>query len=92
MIGPIPIGGLFETHLTVADVPRSVAFYRDVGAATNASRYTAAAGIQPTTLGSVVSSAFDPAGRPMHGSDRDALSEIVRWLVEEAEERPSRAA
>jgi lactoylglutathione lyase len=26
----IPIRGLFETHLTVADVPRSLAFYRDV--------------------------------------------------------------
>src|SRR3954454_7651744 len=24
------VDGLFETHLTVADVPRSVAFYRDV--------------------------------------------------------------
>jgi lactoylglutathione lyase len=30
MTGPVPIGGLFETHLTVSDVPRSVAFYRDV--------------------------------------------------------------
>jgi lactoylglutathione lyase len=27
---PIPVRGLFETHLTVRDVPRSVAFYRDV--------------------------------------------------------------
>jgi lactoylglutathione lyase len=27
---PTPIRGLFETHLTVRDVPRSVAFYRDV--------------------------------------------------------------
>jgi lactoylglutathione lyase len=25
-----PAAGLFETHLTVTDVPRSVAFYRDV--------------------------------------------------------------
>jgi lactoylglutathione lyase len=25
-----PVRGLFETHLTVADVPRSTAFYRDV--------------------------------------------------------------
>jgi lactoylglutathione lyase len=25
-----PVRGLFETHLTVRDVPRSVAFYRDV--------------------------------------------------------------
>jgi lactoylglutathione lyase len=24
------VRGLFETHLTVADLPRSVAFYRDV--------------------------------------------------------------
>jgi lactoylglutathione lyase len=30
MTGPVPVGGLFETHLTVSDVPRSVAFYRDV--------------------------------------------------------------
>ncbi len=28
--GPVPLGGLFETHLTVADLDRSVAFYRDV--------------------------------------------------------------
>jgi lactoylglutathione lyase len=27
---PTPVQGLFETHLTVRDVPRSVAFYRDV--------------------------------------------------------------
>jgi lactoylglutathione lyase len=27
---PIPIRGLFETHLTVRDVGRSVGFYRDV--------------------------------------------------------------
>jgi lactoylglutathione lyase len=27
---PVPVRGLFETHLTVRDVPRSVAFYRDV--------------------------------------------------------------
>jgi len=30
MAGPTPVRGLFETHLTVRDVPRSVAFYRDV--------------------------------------------------------------
>lgn len=30
MSTPIPIRGLFETHLTVRDVPRSVAFYRAV--------------------------------------------------------------
>ena len=27
---PVPVGGLFETHLTVSDIGRSVAFYRDV--------------------------------------------------------------
>ena len=27
---PTPVRGLFETHLTVRDVPRSVEFYRDV--------------------------------------------------------------
>jgi lactoylglutathione lyase len=27
---PTPVRGLFETHLTVRDVPRSVAFYREV--------------------------------------------------------------
>jgi len=27
---PVPVRGLFETHLTVRDVSRSVAFYRDV--------------------------------------------------------------
>jgi lactoylglutathione lyase len=27
---PTPVRGLFETHLTVRDVPGSVAFYRDV--------------------------------------------------------------
>ena len=27
---PVPVAGLFETHLTVSDLPRSVAFYRDV--------------------------------------------------------------
>ena len=30
MSAPTPVRGLFETHLTVRDVPRSVAFYRDV--------------------------------------------------------------
>ena len=30
MTAPTPVRGLFETHLTVADVPRSTAFYRDV--------------------------------------------------------------
>jgi lactoylglutathione lyase len=30
MSEPIPVKGLFETHLTVADLDRSVAFYRDV--------------------------------------------------------------
>jgi lactoylglutathione lyase len=30
MAEPTPVRGLFETHLTVRDVPRSVAFYRDV--------------------------------------------------------------
>ncbi|MFL5824540.1 MAG: VOC family protein [Solirubrobacteraceae bacterium] len=27
---PIPVGGLFEAHLTVLDLPRAIAFYRDV--------------------------------------------------------------
>jgi lactoylglutathione lyase len=27
---PVPIAGLFETHLTVASLDRSIAFYRDV--------------------------------------------------------------
>jgi lactoylglutathione lyase len=27
---PVPVRGLFEAHLTVADLDRSVAFYRDV--------------------------------------------------------------
>jgi lactoylglutathione lyase len=27
---PVPVAGLFETHLTVSDLQRSVAFYRDV--------------------------------------------------------------
>jgi lactoylglutathione lyase len=27
---PVPVGGLFEAHLTVSDLSRSVAFYRDV--------------------------------------------------------------
>ena len=30
MTVPVPVGGLFETHLTVSDIGRSVAFYRDV--------------------------------------------------------------
>ena len=30
MAEPVPVRGLFETHLTVRDVERSVAFYRDV--------------------------------------------------------------
>ena len=30
MSRPTPVRGLFETHLTVRDVPRSVEFYRDV--------------------------------------------------------------
>jgi lactoylglutathione lyase len=30
MAEPIPIAGLFEAHLTVSDLPRSIAFYRDV--------------------------------------------------------------
>jgi lactoylglutathione lyase len=30
MAGAIPVRGLFETHLTVADVGRSTDFYRDV--------------------------------------------------------------
>ena len=30
MTGPIPIDGLFETHLTVSDLDRSIEFYRDV--------------------------------------------------------------
>jgi lactoylglutathione lyase len=30
MPGAIPVRGLFETHLTVADVPRAVEFYREV--------------------------------------------------------------
>jgi lactoylglutathione lyase len=28
--GPVPVQGLFEAHLTVADLGRAVAFYRDV--------------------------------------------------------------
>lgn len=27
---PVPITALFETHLTVSDLERSIAFYRDV--------------------------------------------------------------
>jgi lactoylglutathione lyase len=30
MTQPVPVAGLFETHLTVSDLSRSVAFYRDV--------------------------------------------------------------
>ena len=30
MAEPVPVAGLFETHLTVSDLSRSVAFYRDV--------------------------------------------------------------
>lgn len=29
-IGSVPVGGLFETHLAVSDLSRSVAFYRDI--------------------------------------------------------------
>lgn len=35
----IPISGLFETHLTVANLDRSVAFYRDVLGLSPASRF-----------------------------------------------------
>jgi len=28
--GPTPVAGLFETHLTVHDLQRSIRFYRDV--------------------------------------------------------------
>ena len=30
MIDPVPVSGLFETHLTVSDLDRSAAFYREV--------------------------------------------------------------
>ncbi|HEY3020151.1 MAG TPA: VOC family protein [Solirubrobacteraceae bacterium] len=30
MSGPVPVRALFESHLTVSDLPRSLAFYRDV--------------------------------------------------------------
>jgi lactoylglutathione lyase len=30
MIAPVPLAGLFETHLTVSDLDRSVRFYRDL--------------------------------------------------------------
>ena len=30
MTESVPVGGLFEAHLTVSDLSRSVAFYRDV--------------------------------------------------------------
>jgi lactoylglutathione lyase len=30
MIEPVPVAGLFETHLTVADLARSTTLYRDV--------------------------------------------------------------
>ena len=30
MIAPVPVAGLFETHLTVSGLDRSVTFYRDV--------------------------------------------------------------
>ena len=30
MTEPVPVAALFETHLTVSDLPRSAAFYRDV--------------------------------------------------------------
>jgi lactoylglutathione lyase len=30
MIDPVPVSGLFEAHLTVSDLDRSAAFYRDV--------------------------------------------------------------
>ena len=30
MTEPVPVAGLFETHLTVSDLSRSVSFYRDV--------------------------------------------------------------
>ncbi len=30
MIDPVPVSGLFEAHLTVSDLMRSVTFYRDV--------------------------------------------------------------
>jgi lactoylglutathione lyase len=30
MASPVPVRGLFEAHLTVADLGRAVAFYRDV--------------------------------------------------------------
>jgi len=28
-VPPVPVRGLFETHLTVSDLQRSIAFYRD---------------------------------------------------------------
>jgi len=30
MTEPVAVAGLFETHLTVSDLARSAAFYRDV--------------------------------------------------------------
>lgn len=36
MTPPLPVAGLFETHLTVSDLDRSLAFYRDVAGLTPA--------------------------------------------------------
>jgi len=40
-VGIVPIGGLWETHLTVSDLERSIAFYRDVIGLTLAHRVPA---------------------------------------------------
>src|SRR4051795_3585041 len=49
---PIAVRGLFETHLTVADVDRSAAFYRDV------------VGLEPALEVPVRGAAFLWIGRP----------------------------
>ena len=43
----VPVAGLFETHLTVSDLDRSIAFYRDVVGLPLAHRVPAR-GVMPT--------------------------------------------
>ena len=88
---PLPVRGIFETHLTVSDLDRSVAFYRDIvglplamalperGAAFFWVTEPGKAMIGLWSLGSA------PIGLSLHVAFTASVADVSEYLVEDGE-------
>jgi lactoylglutathione lyase len=78
---PVPVRGLFETHLTVADLDRSIQFYRDVVGLPPALelRERGAAFFWIGEPGAAMLGLWSMGSMPVFGEDTDEPS-VIGWM------------